>query len=54
MTSERFEAASLVICTDEITDGGDSGDLKNRMTATNATTATRPAATSHFATALLG
>ena len=30
---------SLVICSDEITTGGDSGDLMNRMTTTSAAAA---------------
>src|ERR1700733_14034685 len=53
VTSERFEAPSLVICSDEITTGGSAGDLRNRSAPTTAATATTPA-TTHFARLTLG
>src|SRR5580693_2274399 len=44
VTRERFDAPSLVICSDEITTGGDSGDLTTQSAATTAAMATAPAA----------
>src|SRR5216684_8157617 len=43
VTSERFEAPSLVICTDEITAGGASGDRSRNTLATTAATTAKPA-----------
>src|SRR5580704_2123005 len=53
VTRERFDVPSFVICSDEITAGGDSGDLVNQKIATNTATATSPNAT-HFTTFALG
>src|SRR6202035_4931735 len=52
VTRERFEVPSFVICTEEITLGGISGDLRNSTTANTATAANPD--TSHFATLTLG
>src|SRR5258706_14891348 len=35
VTSDRFEAASFVICKDEVTAGGFSGGLRKNIAATN-------------------
>src|SRR5580658_667755 len=53
VTSDRFEAPSLVICSDEITTGGDAADLRNTSAPTTAATATTPA-TTHFVRLTLG
>src|SRR5277367_249489 len=42
VTRDRLEVPSFVICSDEVTAGGDFGDLRNRNIPTNAATATRP------------
>src|ERR1700719_351960 len=44
VTRERLEAPSLVICKDEKTAGGDSGDLNKSTAAINAAKAMKPAA----------
>ena len=36
VTSERFDMPSLVICKEESTTGGESGDLKNRTSTASA------------------
>src|SRR5580700_7216530 len=38
VTRERFEAPSCVICSDESTTGGDSGELRNSTSTTSAAT----------------
>src|SRR5229473_729669 len=53
VTSERLDAPSLVICSDEITSGGASGDFINRMIATNPRSAQIPTV-SHIALPTLG
>jgi hypothetical protein len=53
VTKERFDVPSFVICSDAVTTGGDPGDLTNAVSATNATTASRPM-TSHIAMLTLG
>src|SRR5579872_6047390 len=52
VTKERFDVPSFVICTDETTLGGASGDLRNKTDANTATTA-KPT-TNHFATLTFG
>src|SRR5580658_5443844 len=53
LTRERFDTPSSVICSDEITAGGESGDRTNKKSATNTATMTRLNA-SHFTILTLG
>src|ERR1700685_2452335 len=53
VTRERFDVPSFVICSDEITAGGYSGDLANQKIATNTAAATSPNVT-HFTPFALG
>src|SRR5947209_290060 len=43
VTKDRFDAPSLVICREEKTAGGDSGDLKKNKAAVNAASTINPA-----------
>jgi hypothetical protein len=52
VTKERFDVPSFVICSDEITLGGGSGDRRNKSPANTATTANP--GTTHFAMLVFG